>query len=117
MAIDKTRIGNSTLYRNVSCDQIQITTDKLRLKLTAYSKSNKNRDTGLTYLGIFLTSVATLSTATFNKTVWGFSGGDWRSVFQLFAFFSLLLLLYNFICFFKSRISINDFIEDCKQCE
>lgn len=117
MAIDKTKIGGNTLYRNVSCDQIQITTDKLRLKLTAFSKSNKNRDNILSYLGVFLTLGTTLSTATFNKTALGIPGNIWQTVFQCLAVFSIILMLYNCMCFLRNRISIDDFIEDCKRCE
>ena len=68
------------------------------------------------YLGIFLTSVGTLSTATFNKVVWGISGDNWQSVSQLLALYPPLQL-YNYISFMRSIFSIDDFIEDCKQCE
>lgn len=108
--------SNSTLYKNVSSDQIQITVDKLRLKLEDFEKSNKRSVDWMTCLGLLITSVAALNSATFNSFL-GISGDTWKVIFELTAVGSFLLLLITLICYWFKKISIDDFINDCKKTE
>lgn len=107
---------SSTLYKNVSSDQIQITVDKLKLKLEEFEKSNKRSVDWSTWLGLFITSVAALNAATFNESL-GISGDTWKVVFQITAWMSLLMIIISSIRYWWNKISIEDFINDCKKLE
>lgn len=118
MAINTKEIGNSknTLYENVSSDQIRITEDKLKLKLEKFEKSIKSSNRWLTWLGIFLTAVAALNTASFVEAL-GISGHTWETIFTITAIIALLGLLFSPIRYYSNKMSIDDFIDECKKYE
>lgn len=118
MAVNEELIENSqnTLYKNVSSDQIQITVDKLTLKLEGFEKSNKRSVDWRTWLGLLITSIAALNTATFNQFL-GINGEAWKFIFELTAGGSAIMLLVSPICYLWNKVSIEDFINDCKRSE
>lgn len=118
MAISTEELGNSknTLYKNVSSDQIQITVDKLTLKLERFQKSNKRSTDWCTWLGIFITTTASLNAATFTETL-GIKGTTWEVIFILIAIFSFIMLLISPIIYLWNRMTIEDFIDECKKSE
>ena len=118
MAIDKQTISNSdeVLYLNVSCDQIQIAEDKLRLKLEKHvSKAKKSRD-WLTCIGIFFTSLTPLVTADF-KDYWIFKASQIESLFKLIAVISFVSFLFCLLRSFRCGAIVDNIIDDCKNNE
>lgn len=118
MAIGKQRIKGSdkTLYTNVTCDQIQIAEDKLKLKLTKYIGEAKKQSDWKTWGGILLTSVASVNTAEF-KYDFIFSANIWESVFQIAAIISLIMFLYSSYNALKCKIGVDQIINDLKNKE
>lgn len=118
MAISKELLdnNNNSLYKNISSDQIQITVDKLKLKLERFEKSCKRSTDWQSFLGIILTSVAALTTASFNETL-GISGELWKALFVVALVFSIIMLAISGIKTIKTKISIDEFIDECKKNE
>lgn len=118
MAVSTEELANSknTLYKNVSSDQIQITVDKLKLKLENFQRSNKRSTEWCTWLGIFITTMASLTAATFNEAL-GVSGETWRAIFKLLAIISIVMIIVSPIVYFWNKVTIDDFIEECKKSE
>lgn len=118
MAVSTEELGESKnkLYKNVSSDQIQITVDKLILKLERFQKSNKRSTDWCTWLGIFITTTASLNAATFSETL-GIDGSTWKVIFILIAVCSFIMLLISPLRYFWNRMTIEGFIDECKKSE
>ena len=118
MAIDKQSLSEKggTLYSNVSCDQIQIAEDKLRLKLISHlSKVRKSRN-WTTSLGIALTSLTPLFTADF-RNFGAIKGSFIELVFILITVASGLSFIYRVFWSIFCGTSVDKIIDDCKNNE
>ncbi|MNL37416.1 hypothetical protein D3C87_1595590 [compost metagenome] len=90
---------------------IYITEDRLQLRLQDYQNDLEKRRDWLTPMGIFLTIISTLSTATFND-VWSIKASTIEMVFMASAIVTGLWTARSLVERFKTKgISIQQFIE------
>lgn len=114
MAIDQKQISGTsgTLYTNVTCDQIRIAEDKLRLKLIRHlDKAKKSKD-WVTWLSVFISTSTPLMTATFND--WLFlTAGQIESLFWIFSVGCLLMFIKSLFPAF-SGTNVDKIVDDFK---
>ncbi len=96
---------------NVKSDLIEITEDKLRIKLLTYGSNLKTRHAWTGPLSMFSTVVAVLiSVSSFEKTL-GIPGDIWYALFLLMSVFSFIWLLYSiFRLYFHWKESTVEFL-------
>lgn len=111
-AIDST----TSIYTNVSSDQIQITEDKLKLKLKSFEDSYKYFQKSTTFGGVFFSMIATLCTAEFHSFL-GVEGKYLKFLFITITVLSAFVAGYELIMHLKHRKTIDVFIKECKNIE
>lgn len=118
MAINKKDIGKtgSIRYSNTSSDEIQITEDKLRLKLKDYLEKVRESKDWVSWLGIFITTFVTLFTADFHD-FWILSKSFLFHTCAWVCFGSFILTIYCFWKSLKNDLTIDTFISSCKNVE
>jgi hypothetical protein len=81
----------TTVFERTASDTFMITEDKLKLKLSEFENSIKNKSDIFCYLGILITIIFTLATANFKDFI--LSGVLWNStaIVALCLFFALTL--------------------------
>lgn len=118
MAINKKDIGKtgSIRYSNTSSDEIQITEDKLRLKLKDYIEKARESKDWVSWLGIFVSTMLSLLTAEFHDC-WIMSKSFLFHTCSLVCLGSLILTVYHFKKAWKCDLTIDSFISSCKNVE
>lgn len=101
-------------YDCTKTDIIKISEDKLNLNLQAFRESITLKSDSYGLLGIVITLILVLVTATFPETIFGISGTNWKT----FILFSFIVALYNlvakYISYRKNKKSVEEFIQDIK---
>lgn len=115
MAINKHEIGKtgSVRYSNTSSDEIQITEDKLRLKLEHYLTNARKSKDWVSWLGIFVTTLLTLVTADFHDLM-GFDKSFFRNVCVLVCIGSFIAVIVTAIKSSRNNCTVESFINSCK---
>lgn len=118
MAINKKEIGKtgSLRYSNVSSDEIQITEDKLRLKLEQFLVDAMSHKDWISWLGIAITTLMTLLTTYFHDFLF-FKGSFLHDVTILICIGASLITLWKGFKCYKSDLSVDNFINNCKNVE
>jgi polyferredoxin len=119
MAIDKqTIIGtNKTLYTNISCDQIQIAEDKLRLKLEKHLTVARKSNNWLTYFSIAISIIVTLGTAQSFNPIGPFNSEEVKIGYYCLLIIVVLIMIYNIYNALRYKTSVNEIIKDLKENE
>ena len=89
---------------------IVLTEDKVKLRLLEHFNRLSNRENWKAPLGIVLTLVAALSTATFERSIIGIKPAVIEAIFWLSSVFTLLWLGKELKSFFAEKESIDDLI-------
>ncbi len=114
--LDEDITSQLTVNKNLSQEIIVTNTDKVKIILSDHHKIIKRKIEWLNPLGIFVTVLATLLTAQFNKVVWGIEAVLWKAIFVvtgIAAFgYSIYLIIYA-IKYFNNG-TVEEFIEKLK---
>lgn len=118
MAINKKDIGKtgSVRYSNVSSDEIQITEDKLKLKLEHFVSDIKRINEWLAWFGLFLSTLFTLVTSDFHD-FWGISSTFFQNVCLIVCLGAFAMTCHKIYIYWKTDLSVDNFINDCKNVE
>lgn len=108
--------SDSKLYSNITCDQIRIAEDKLRLKLGKYIDQIKKNSEWTTWLGLLISSGATLVTADINKDVI-FTANTWLFIFKVVTIVSIGMLIWSVIRNVLCRVNVDKIVDDFKSKE
>ena len=104
----------SNIYDNTKSELLQITTDKLKLKLKEYESGVKYKNIIISSTGQILAILLVFATSNF-KNFLGFSSDTWQAVFIIIFSILILLLLYSCIMWFRKKVTIDSIIEDFKK--
>lgn len=105
------KTSNADFYDNTEQTIIQITEDKLKLKIINYTKSIKMMPEILGYLGIIISISLTLCTADF-KNFKEIDGKTLQGIFLCFDIIFFLLMLSKIIIYLYHRFYKKDKIFD-----
>ena len=105
-----------TVNKNLSQEIIVTNTDKVKIILNDHHKIIKRKIEWINPLGIFITVLATLLTAQFDKVVFGIDAIMWKAIFivtGLASFGYCIYLIIYAIKYYKNG-SIEEFIDKLK---
>lgn len=94
--------GSTKIFSNLDQEVIEITSDRLKIILSEYFSQVRNSQEWGTYLGIMLTVLATLLTATF-KNFASIDASSWQAMFLLVLLVSAYKFVRSLIVYFRLR--------------
>ena len=110
-SIVKETVEVTDVHSNLNQEIIKITTDRLKLILKDYLTQLEKKREWIAPLGIFITLVVVLTTASFQKVL--FSAETWKAVFVISAILSAAWLVKSVGVALRSP-SIDDLVEKIK---
>ena len=106
---DSPSITVSAVHNNLDQEIIQVTCDRLKLRLNDYLSHLETRRAWVTPVSVALTTLAALSTAKFDSFLY-IEGPVWKAAFLLSFLSSLVYLAYTLIRMPKRR-TIDDLVD------
>lgn len=117
LQLDKELMNSSVVHKNLGQEFIITTTDKLELYLRDHQESLKAKSDWKAPLALFLSFLATLVAADFNKNFLGISSQAWQAIFTgscAFCFFWFAITAIRAVKE-KDKGDIKKIIEKLKQ--
>ena len=102
-----------TIYKRSTSDILEITEDKLKLKLFGLKKSIENKTSIFCYLGIIATIIISLISSNFNDFI--LTKELWKAIFIVTFALMIILLIINIISWLKEKKDIGGIIKDIKK--
>ena len=104
--------GVTKTYSNLDQEVVEITTDRLRIILTNYINEYGKAQNWMTALGLLITILATLLTASF-KEVFGVKADAWQAVFIVFLIISGIWLVKSLLKLYSLK-GLEDILNEIK---
>lgn len=108
----KKSVEVTNVHSNVSQEIIEITTDRLTLKLNSHLDQLENKRGWVAPLSLVASLITTLSTTTFEKAI--LSADTWRAIYIITSLISAAWLIVSVYRSYKSP-SIEDIVKSLKE--
>lgn len=104
----------SNIYDHTKSELLQITTDKLKLKLKEYESSLKHKNRIISSIGQILAILLVFATSNFREFL-GFSADTWQAVFIVILGLLVILFLCSLIMWLIKIVTTDTIIEDFRK--